>query len=135
MPAPSKMSPTPVAETYSRILEFFQDQDRFCTGYYQKDKDGNLCKWAEGYSYCALGAICFFTDGMGSHEPQCCLQRVSEYLYDKNIQEVNDGPDGYAKVLVALKFAIELWQGREPTKDELGMAVETLLEKRKAAGQ
>lgn len=119
-----------VAETYSQVLNFFQDRSRFAQGYYQYDKDGKPCGWKEGYSYCALGALCYFTDG-SQHVAVCLLQRVSEYLYDVHIQEVNDGEGGYEKVLKALEFAKELWSGHEVTDlNELGWSVPKLLESR-----
>lgn len=125
-----QLSNIPVAQTYSQILEFFQDRSRFAQGYYNFDKDGKHCPWKEGYSFCVLGAICFFTDGM-SHKAQCLLQRVSEYMYEgKHIQEVNDGEFGYEYVTAALQFARDLWEGQEPTEEELGMSVKDLLDKR-----
>jgi hypothetical protein len=38
------------------------------------------------------------------------------------------------KVMFALQFAKELWEGREPTKEELGTSVIDLINKRKANG-
>lgn len=125
------LCPIPAAQTYSEILELFKDKSRFAQGYYQFAKDGSKCPWKEGYSFCALGALCFFTDGL-SHKAQCLLQRVSEHLYGDSIQMVNDRPDGYEQVIKALEFARDLWQGREPTEEELGMKIPELLAKRNA---
>jgi len=120
----------PVAEVFRKGLAHFQDQSRWARGYYQYDKDGNKCKWAEGYSFCALGALVFYGNGH-CHESMCCLQRVSEHLYGECMQKINDDDlDGYNKVIKAYEFAIQLWDGREPTEEELGMPVATLLERR-----
>lgn len=120
----------PIAEVYSRVLDFFKDKSRFAQGYYQYDREGNKSPWREGYSYCVLGACLVFSEGF-SHRAQCCLQRVSEHLYDgKTIQEVNDQDDGYDKVLKALEFARDLWLNHEPTDKDLGTSVKLLLEKR-----
>ncbi len=120
----------PIAEAYRKSLELFQDPTRFTQHYYQRDRDGKECPWKEGYTFCALGALCFFTDGL-QHKATCCLQRVSEHLFSGlHIQAVNDGEGGYEKVQQALRFAIQLWDGREPTEEELGMSVNDLLRKR-----
>lgn len=124
----------PIVETYRKVLNLFQDKDRFCVGYYQKDKNGNECPWREGYSFCALGAMQYFAADHMPHRAVCCLQRVSEHLFGGIcIQHINDGPDGREKVMEALRFAIQLWDGCEPTEEELGMSVNDLLEKRNAA--
>lgn len=121
-----------IADSYREALNLFQDKDRFCTHYYQRDRNGKECPWKEGYSFCVLGALCYFTDGL-QHEATCCLQRVSEHLFGGlHIQSVNDGPNGYERVQEALRFAIELWDGHSPTAEELGMSVKVLLEKRNA---
>lgn len=128
-----QFSNIPAAQTYSQVLEFFQDKSRFGQGYYNFTKEGEKCGWREGYSFCTIGALCHFTDGM-SHKTLCCLQRVSEHLYGCYIQTVNDSEGGYEKVLKALEFAKELWTGYEPTEEELGMSVPKLLEKRNGYG-
>jgi hypothetical protein len=126
------MMSKPIAQIYEEASNLFQDKSRWAQGYYQRDKDGNECGWAKGYSFCAIGALSHFSDG-DSHKALCCLQRVSEHLYGEHIQVINDSSnDAHHKVLVALKFAIELWTGREPTEEELGMSVKDLLEKRNA---
>jgi hypothetical protein len=53
-------------------------------------------------------------------------------LFGDVIQQINDGPEGYEKVQQALKFAIELWDGLQPTEEELGMKIPELLSKRNA---
>lgn len=122
----------PIAQVYEEALDLFQDKNRWAQGYYQLDKDGNKCGWADGHSFCAIGALSHFSDG-DNHKALCCLQRVSEHLYDNHIQVVNDHfDDAHSKVLAALKFAIELWTGHDPTEEELGMSVTDLLEKRNA---
>lgn len=109
-----------VAEAFKLSHDLFQDKSRWCKGYYNRDKDGRECPWKEGYSFCALGALCFFTNGLSNHA-QCALQRISEYLYDgKTIQDINDNdPNGYAKVLYALEFGMEFWKDRDPTSEEV----------------
>lgn len=120
----------PIADIYRQALNLFQDKDRWAQHYYNYDKDGNKCNWAEGYSFCAIGALCYFGNGH-MHKALCCLQRVSEYLYNnESIQFVNDNPDGYNNVIKALQVAAELWNGIEPTDDELSMSIPTLLEVR-----
>lgn len=124
-----------IAQVYDEALNLFKDKKRFAQGHYHYDEDGNVCGWAKGYSFCALGALSHFTDGY-SHKAQCCLQRVSEYLFEgKIIQEVNDGEGGYEKVLAALSFAKLLWEGQEPTEQDLGTSVPDLLERRKCVKQ
>lgn len=121
---------TPIADIYRRALNLFQDRNRFHQGYFQVNQNGQRCPWREGYAFCALGAMCYFGEGF-SHRAVCCLQRVSEHLYDDlSIQEVNDGEGGYEKVFAALEFAIQLWDGRQPTEEELGMPVPELLRRR-----
>lgn len=132
MSAPNQEEKLPVAEVFTKAYNLFQDRNRWAKDYYQYDKDGNKCPWAQGYSFCALGALVFFGNGH-SHDPTCLLQRVSEHLYGEHMQMVNDNhPDGYEKVLRAYEFAIELWTGREPTEEELGMKIPELLAKRNA---
>lgn len=81
----------------------------------------------EGYAFDVLGALLYFSDGF-SYRAQCCLQRVSEHLYDgEAIQIINDGPDGYEKVMFALQLAQELWTGYEPTAEELSMPLMKLI--------
>lgn len=122
----------PVAEVYAKAYTLFQDKERWAQGYYNKDKDGKNCPWREGFSFCALGALCFFGNGH-SHAAQCCLQRISEHLYGKHIQEVNDNdPEGYEKVLKALEFGMELWKDRQPIEEELSASVTQVIEVRKA---
>ncbi len=82
----------PIAVVYSKALDLFKDRTRWARGYYQFGKDGNTCPWREGYSFCALGAALFFSEGF-SHNSICCLQRVSEHLYGENIQHINDMED------------------------------------------
>lgn len=122
----------PVAEIYSKALALFQDKERWAKGYYNYDKEGNRCNWADGHSFCALGALVFFGGGH-SHEAQCCLQRISEHLYGECIQLINDNdPQGYEKVIKALELGIELWKGREPVEEELRASVPQLLQVRQA---
>ena len=127
----------PIAEIYGKTLKLFQDRSRWAQGYYNFYENGERCaRWNEGHSFCVLGANLFHAEGF-SHRSQCCLQRVSEHLYGEVIQEVNDAPDAdgaYKKVMFALQFAKELWEGREPSDEELGMPVVDLLNKRKAHG-
>lgn len=122
----------PIAEVYAKTMDLFQDKSRWIQGYYQVDKNGNRCPWREGYAFDVLGALLFLSGGF-SHRSQCCLQRISEHLYDEVIQAVNDGPDGYEKIMFALQLAKELWTGYEPTDEELGMPVMKLLTKRMLA--
>jgi hypothetical protein len=123
------ISDIPVAQTYSEILEFFKDKNRFAQGYYTFNKDGLQCGISDAYSYCTLGAIQKFTFD-NAFKAQCCLQRVSYYLYNDVIQSVNDSEGGYEKVIKALEFAKELWTGYEPTEVDLCLLVPELLEKR-----
>lgn len=119
-----------VEEIFISAWNFFQDKTRWAQGYYNFDKFGKKCGWAGAHSFCALGAVSFFSEG-DSHKAQCCLQRISEHLYGKRIQDVNDNdPDAYNKVLAALKFGTELWHGVEPTIDEVSASVSEILEKR-----
>lgn len=123
-------SNVPVAVIYQRAYDLFQDKSRWAQGYYNFDREGKTCPWAEGYSFCALGAMVYFGNGI-SHAARCCLQRISEHLYGESIQKVNDEfPDAYEKVLAALKFGIAFWSEREPTTEELGMSVSQIMEKR-----
>jgi len=119
----------PITQIYSKSWELFQDESRFAKGYYQFAKDGSKCGWKEGYSFCALGAVLFFSDGF-SHRAQCALQRVSEHLFGEVIQAVNDGIEGYENVLSALEFAAHLWKDRDPSDEELSMSVKQILERR-----
>jgi hypothetical protein len=121
-----------VANVFEKSYLLFQDKSRWAKGYYNYDRDGNRCPWAEGYSFCALGSLVFFGDG-DSHAAQCCLQRVSEHLYGDCIQRINDDdPEGYEKVLKALEFGMELWKDRQPLSEELGASVEQVLAVRAA---
>jgi hypothetical protein len=61
------------------------------------------------------------------------LQMVSEHLYGSSsygygptIQEINDGPDGYDKVIKALEFAKKLWEGQCPQDYHVSMPVKDL---------
>lgn len=129
-----------VAQVYSEMLELYKDKNRFAQGYYQKNEAGERCPWREGYSFCAMGAISKFSytttdngaslyDGL-SHTSLCCLQRVSEHLYGRCIQHVNDDENGYENVIKALEFARALWIGREPTREDLTMSVNDLIKSR-----
>lgn len=123
-----------VSEIYSKVINLFQDQSRWTQGYYHRDKAGKECTWREGHSFCVLGGLGHFTwpYDLNSNEAQCCLQRVAEHLFGNkemgsaSIQTINDQPDGYKKVMHALKFTKDLWEGKEPTSDELAMPVESL---------
>lgn len=123
----------PIVEVYAKAHALFQDKERWTQGYFNKDKEGNNCPWREGFSFCALGALCFFGNGH-SHKAQCCLQRISEHLYGgRHIQQVNDeDPEGYEKVLKALEFGMEFWKDRQPVEEELGASVEQVMGVRKA---
>lgn len=128
-----------VAEAFRKSYDLFQDKSRWSKGYYQRDKAGNECPWREGYSFCALGALCFFTDGLSNHAT-CALQRISEYLYDgRVIQDVNDNdPQGYEKVLKALEFGMEFWKDHDPTSEEVSLEggnIARLLEARNGYGK
>lgn len=129
----------PIAEIYQEAWNLFQDKTKWAQGFYHFDSDNNKCGIDSAYSYCALGVLYIVNRNESAHNAQCCLQRVSQYLYDgRNIQHVNDDvddPNAYDKVLDALKFAAELWEGVEPTEEELGMPVPELLEKRKLGKQ
>lgn len=120
---------TPIADIYKKVLNLFQSEDRFAQQYFQYNKEGKKCPWRDGYSFCALGALCFFGEGY-SNRSQCCLQRVSEHLYGEVIQAVNDSSTGYERVKAALKFAIDLWEGYQPTDEELGRSVTDVLKAR-----
>lgn len=123
----------PIAEVYSKALDLLQDKSRWIQGDYQADRNGKPCPWREGYAFDVLGALIFFSDGH-SHRAVCCLQRISECIYDgEYIQHVNDKPGGYEKIMFALQLAKELWTGYEPTEEELRMPVMRLLAKRMLA--
>lgn len=112
----------PVSQVYQEVIEFFQDKSRFAQGYYQYDINGKKCGWADAHSYCVLGALSFFTDG-NQHIATYLLQRVSEFLYGKSIQQVNDGEDGWLLVMKALDFAAIYWKNKIPTDEDLGKAI------------
>lgn len=130
-----------VSEVYSQILNLYKDPTRFTTGHYQRDKDGVPCGWREGYCFCALGAVCYFTnidndgdayltDASGQkyhlqHVAACLLQRVSESLYGTVIQDVNDN-FGLEKVVDVLQYAQKLWEGHTPTAEDLSTPVNNL---------
>lgn len=117
-----------ISEIFAKVINLFQDKSRFHQGYYQVDVDGKKCTWAVGHCFCVLGAIGHFTwpFGFDSHPATCCLQRVSEHLFEgRIIQDINDN-EGLEKVLEALEFARKLWEGREPTEEDLGRQVKEL---------
>jgi len=124
-----ELTSIPVSETYQKALDLFKDRSRWAQEYYQYDKDGAKCNWRDGYSFCAMGALCFFTDGFNT-KALCCLQRVSVHLFGDSIQHVNDGHYGYEKVMQALEFARDLWKDHEPTKEDLDKSVDKVLEGR-----
>lgn len=121
----------PISEIYNKVLELFKDKSRFAQGYYSYDKEHNQCYWnnRNAYSYCVLGAIYVVSQGYGERA-QSCLQRVSKHLFGKHIRIVNDESDGYDKVIMALKFAHDLWKEHEPTDEDLTTPVSVILERR-----
>jgi hypothetical protein len=78
------MNIIPVAQVYAQIIDLYQDRSRFAQGYYQYDKNGNKSSIVDGYSFCALGAVQHFNDHLQGMAV-CCLQRVSEHLYDGQV--------------------------------------------------
>ena len=108
-----------IAEAY----EIIKNRERWTQGFYQRDKDGNHCPWAEGYSFCALGALTYCGDG-DSFRSRCAIQRISEELFGTNIQTVNDdnqvSPEqAHNNVLRVYETALKRWKDREPTDQEL----------------
>lgn len=125
-----------VAEVYKACLDLLKDANSFAQEYYYKDKYGEFCEMDEACSFCALGAIHYVTKDSLSElafQAQCLLQRVSEYLYSGDvIQSVNDfntKEDAYNQVIAAFTFAYNLWNGKNPTEEDLGRPVKSLLEK------
>lgn len=128
------MNKVSIADIYRQILKLYEDEAKFSQGYYTRDEDGKVCTVDKAVSFCALGALWHVAElnNCLSREAQCCLQRVSEHLYEGvYIQIVNDELNGLEKVRAALRFAIELWDGRDPTEAELSMSVEEILRNRK----
>lgn len=123
-----------ISEVYAKVLDFYQDRSRFAKDYYQFNKEGDRCGWAVGHSFCVLGALGHFLYplDLSTFPAQACLQRVAEHLYGDGtigsafIQVINDGPQGYEKIMQALKFAKDLWEGLEPTTEQTAMPVKQL---------
>lgn len=131
MRLPDKDPNIPISEIYNKVLELFKDKSRFAQDYYSYDKEHNQCYWnnRNAYCYCVLGALYVMGQGY-SERAQSCLQRVSKHLFGKHIQIVNDEPDGYDKVIMALKFARDLWKDHEPTDKDLISSVSEVLASR-----
>lgn len=127
------MSKVSIADLYRQMLDLYQDESKFAQGYYTRNAKGDICTADEAVSFCALGALWHVANlnGCLTHEAQCCLQRVSEHLYEGvYIQIVNDELNGLEKVRAALRFAIELWDGREPEENDHTLSVKEILRKR-----
>ena len=103
--------------------DIIKDIDRWAQGYYQYDKNGEKCPWAEGYCFCALGVLVFVGDGH-SHNARCAIQRISEELFGKSVQEVNDDETvskevAHRNVLKVYLMALDRWKDRDPEPWEL----------------
>lgn len=120
---------------------FLKDEDRFCQGYYQRDKEGKKCVLKDAYSCCALGTLnCLsysasqhLKDFSSAYEPiaddisaefaaVCLTQSVAHELYGTLIQTINDQPDrkkAHREVLHVWEVCLERWKDREPTREEI----------------
>ena len=119
----------PIMQKVEEAYNIIKDYDRWCQGYYQKDKDSKECPWREGYMFCGLGAI-HYTCGIADQESTpavATLQRISERLFDgKCLQQVNDisfdsleisqeqRQQAHANVLRVYRVALELFKDRDP---------------------
>ncbi len=115
----------PIATEIQKGYDIIKNIDRWAVGYYQYDKEGKKCPSAEGYSFCALGAIKYSKD---SNDAWCALQRVSEELFGKAVQVVNDDTTvphevAHKNVLRIYETALERWKDQDPEPWEL-VAVE-----------
>lgn len=123
-----------VSDLYSKMIDLFQDESKWTQKYYHRDSKGEMCGWQDPdlQSYCALGALHALAaeDNNLVHMAQCCLQRVSEHMFNEVIQGVNDNK-GLPDVLKALNYAKELWSEQDPKPEHLSMTIPELLAARK----
>jgi len=130
----------PIITIVKNAYDIIKDHDRWAQGYFQKDKDGKNCAWEDGYSFCALGALCFVANKDNDqlndnfyHKALCIVQRHSEQMFQgNNIQTVNDSTPcaiAYENVLRIFESVIEKFKDREPTEEELvqGINMKSLL--------
>lgn len=121
----------PIITLIQQAYELIKDPEHWTQGYYQKDKDGNRCKWRNGYSFCGLGVMNYIhfireniTEEMEEsyYHAVCLLQRISEELFEGEcIQTVNDATPfsvAYANVLRIYQTALERFTDREPGPDD-----------------
>jgi pyruvate formate-lyase activating enzyme-like uncharacterized protein len=114
----------PIIKNIYDAYQLIKDKNNWTQGYYQRDEFGNKCEWLKGCSFCALGAISFVRySGNVAFNAQCLLQRMSEKLFNKPIQKVNDDPfsskeEAHKNVLLVYEEALRIWKDREPTEEE-----------------
>lgn len=110
----------PIIQKISEAYNIIKNPNNWCQQYYQKDKDGNNCPWREGVSFCAIGAVNFVCWMMNrsSDESVSLLQIISEEIYGKSIQSVNDEL-GHSPVLNVYETALERFAEKDPSPEAL----------------
>lgn len=105
--------------------EIIKNFGRWTQGCYARDVDGVSCGQLapEAVSFCALGVLGHVTNGK-CFKATCALQRVSESLFDRTVQEMNDSDkvfrlDAHQNVLRIYEWALDRWKLREPYEAEL----------------
>ncbi len=123
-------------EIIRQAYDHIKIPEQWCQGYYQRDKEGNMTGWRDSYSCCALGAlnvpfkylpvrpseICYEENYSAEFIATCTLPRISERLFGKHIQQVNDDVNVdknicHRNILKIYETAIEMFSDSEPTKE------------------
>jgi len=90
------------SEILKRAKTLIEDATRHLQNSYYSYKDGTP-------KFCAIGALrhVAFHEDLNYASLYHLLEKLSQAELGKNIYEVNDGPDGHAKIMAIYQKAIE----------------------------
>lgn len=118
----------PIMTTIHTSYNIIKNPEQWTQGFFQKDENGNNCKWQKGKSFCAMGAVYFVcaNDNMDEHKSEhkaiLILQMHSKKMFGgEELQTVNDSlPSALAhqNVLKIFKSVMDKFHDREPSEEE-----------------